>query len=310
MTIATLALTLGLIIQNSLSDSSVGGAITVVLVIGALALLSIHFYLRHTQERARLAQLDYELNQRISPQPEPPQPSPMIDPHATQPVTRQTARVEVNPLEPPAALNEDIMVLALELKRLRSRQDLILGLVALTAVIVAGAFGLGVLTNRPNSNGMTSVVEAGTTTTSARAVGGEEQEKHDGPHFDPTPYFNRPALTETFGVVQPEAAASQPDGKFAVIKPGGQLTLTFADGSYYNDGPGKDVRVVGRLDNPVRYRILVRDGPRGAFTKIDFGQGQGEHDMGHHHIHRSSFVQIRNEGRDDLAIDSVQAFYK
>jgi hypothetical protein len=115
---------------------------------------------------------------------------------------------------------------------------------------------------------------------------------------------------ETYGVVKPEAATGKPDGEFAIIKPGGQLTLTFADGSYYKDGPGKDVRVVGRPGSPVRYRILVRDGSRGPFTKIDFGQGQGDHDMGHHHIHRSNFVQIRNEGSGDLAIDAVQAYYQ
>jgi hypothetical protein len=128
------------------------------------------------------------------------------------------------------------------------------------------------------------------------------------PSGDRSPYFAEVISAETISVREAEKALGAPDDRYAIIQPGGSLILILSGGRYFTDKPGADLRVSGREEHTVRYEILVRAGTDGSWQHIDFGRSHGEHDLGHHHIHKANSVKIKNVSDTDLAIDAVEVW--
>ncbi len=122
-------------------------------------------------------------------------------------------------------------------------------------------------------------------------------------------------VVETFtGDVQDAAAAEgMPDGRTAVIAPGGALALEWTAADFHN-GEGPDVRVVGPEAAPARYTIFARMDPSDPWVRFDintrgFPGGAAAHDFGHHGIEAAREVLIRNEGTGNLPVDAVVPLY-
>jgi hypothetical protein len=106
----------------------------------------------------------------------------------------------------------------------------------------------------------------------------------------------------------PERAIGAPDGQFAVIQPNGRLT--FQTKEVFADVPGADIQVIGQAGNNARYKISCWDMDQNKWQRIDFGVGQGDHDMGHHQIKRSNQIQIENVSTEPLMIDAVRIHHQ
>lgn len=109
-------------------------------------------------------------------------------------------------------------------------------------------------------------------------------------------------------------ALGAPDGRTAIIAPGGSLALAWADGPFYNDH-GPDVRVDGPVGHRVSYVIFARNGSDEAWARFDinrkgFVDGTASHDFGHHGIVRAQQIMIRNEGTNPLYLDAVTALHR
>src|SRR5262249_50241646 len=61
--------------------------------------------------------------------------------------------------------------------------------------------------------------------------------------------------------VADKAFALAADRQMAVIKPGGQLALSYRGGQFFGDGNGPDLRVHGPEQGQVSYIIFVRNNP-------------------------------------------------
>lgn len=108
-------------------------------------------------------------------------------------------------------------------------------------------------------------------------------------------------------------ALGAPDGRTAVIAPGGSLALAWA-GPFYNDH-GADVRVHGPVGHRVSYIIFARSGPEEPWVRFDInrkglGDGTASHDFGHHGIARAEQIMIRNEGSSALYLDAVTPLHR
>ncbi len=119
----------------------------------------------------------------------------------------------------------------------------------------------------------------------------------------------------TSGTIAAENVLGEPDQKLALIKPGGQLALTFLAGHFIGNGQGADLRVFGAGQGNVSYRIFVRDDPAAAWQRVDtnrrgFPQGVAGHDIGHHGVSQARQVRIVNDGNTELEIDAVTVIYK
>lgn len=109
-------------------------------------------------------------------------------------------------------------------------------------------------------------------------------------------------------------ALGAPDGRIAVVAPGGSLAVAWTDGPFYN-GHGADIRVHGPLAHRVPYIILARSGPEDAWAQFDvnrkgFPDGTASHDFGHHGITRAQQIMIRNEGTSSLYLDAVTPLHR
>ena len=109
-------------------------------------------------------------------------------------------------------------------------------------------------------------------------------------------------------------ALGPPDGRIAVIAPGGSLAVAWTDGPFYN-GHGADIRVDGPLAHRVPYIIFARSGPEDAWAQFDvnrkgFPNGTASHDFGHHGIARAQQIMIRNEGTSSLYLDAVTPLHR
>lgn len=109
-------------------------------------------------------------------------------------------------------------------------------------------------------------------------------------------------------------ALGAPDGRIAVIAPGGSLAVAWTDGPFYN-GHGPDIRVHGPLGHRVPYIIFARTGPDDAWERFDvnrkgFSDGTAAHDFGHHGITRAQRIMIRNEGTSPLYLDALMPLYR
>ena len=105
-----------------------------------------------------------------------------------------------------------------------------------------------------------------------------------------------------------------PDGRVAVIAPGGSVALAWSDGPFYNDH-GADIRVHGPVGHRVPYVIFARTEPEEPWVRFDitrtgFADGTASHDFGHHGIARAQQIMIRNEGRGPLYIDAVTPLHR
>lgn len=72
-----------------------------------------------------------------------------------------------------------------------------------------------------------------------------------------------------------------PEGRTAVIAPGGSLALTWADGPFDNDH-GSDVRLYGPVGHRVSYSIFARSRAEDEWAKFDlnrkgFADGTASH---------------------------------
>lgn len=109
-------------------------------------------------------------------------------------------------------------------------------------------------------------------------------------------------------------ALGAPDGRTAVIAPGGSLAVAWADGPFYNDH-GPDVRVDGPIGHRLAYVIFARNGPEEPWTRFDinrkgFPDGTAAHDFGHHGLARAQQIMLRNEGTSPLYIDAVTPLHR
>jgi hypothetical protein len=114
----------------------------------------------------------------------------------------------------------------------------------------------------------------------------------------------------TRDTMHPDAALGKPDGRAAVIAPGGALALaSVRDEPFYN-GHGPDVRVDGPSGDPTPYTIFARSGPDEKWLRFDtnrhgFPNGFALHDFGHHHLEQARQILIRNDGSINLYVDGV-----
>ena len=106
-------------------------------------------------------------------------------------------------------------------------------------------------------------------------------------------------------------ALGAPDGRLAVIAPGGSVALARPDGPFYN-GDGPDVQAHGPREQRVSYTIFAKSGPDDAWVQFDlnrrgFADGTASHDFGHHEIQRAQRIMVRNDGTSLLYLDAVTA---
>lgn len=204
-----------------------------------------------------------------------------------------------------------VALLEQQLRVIESKQRLArmisIPLIVLALSVVAAAV---ILTTSPRQATFSAVQPAQTTAAGASAEI-KVAPQPTAPSLQRIPasaFFDQVVWGETFDVVSPELALGAADNRSARIRPGGILTLAFAQGLQFLDQTGPDLALIAPSGGHAHYRILVRNTSAEPWTKIDFGNGSGKHDMGHHHIERGAYVQIRNEDHEDLLVDAVEAF--
>lgn len=114
----------------------------------------------------------------------------------------------------------------------------------------------------------------------------------------------------TRDTMHPEAALGKPDGRTAVIAPGGALALAYTKDEPFYNGDGADVRVDGPPGDPTPYAIFARGGPDEPWLRFDanrrgFPKGFALHDFGHHRLEQARQILIRNDGSINLYVDAV-----
>lgn len=106
--------------------------------------------------------------------------------------------------------------------------------------------------------------------------------------------------------------AAEPDGRTAVIAPGGALALAWG-GEFYN-GAGPDIRVFGPDGDRTPYTLFARTAKAGKWVRFDmnrrgFTSEGAAHDFGHHGVEAVREIMIRNDGSINLYIDAVAPLY-
>jgi hypothetical protein len=112
-----------------------------------------------------------------------------------------------------------------------------------------------------------------------------------------------------------ESALGKPDGKMAIIEPGGQLALDYRAGQFFGDGDGVDLRIHGHKGDPGEYSIFLRDNSNKEWRLMDvnhrgFPRGVDGHDIHEHAYRLARQIMIRNIGPSELRIDAIEAVYK
>ena len=114
----------------------------------------------------------------------------------------------------------------------------------------------------------------------------------------------------TRDVKEADAALGLPDGRMAIIAPGGTIALAYGKADYFYNAPGADVRVYAPEGDRTPYVIFARSDPGGKWIRFDvnqrgFPKGEAAHDFGHHGLERVHEIMIRNDGTVNLYIDAV-----
>ena len=190
------------------------------------------------------------------------------------------------------------------------------GLIALSAVVgyrwfarpLAGAAPPSVVTETeqvltPQPDGK---AESGHTET----TGAARSSPGDG-HADARGFAGRgwTVVTEdTRDVKAASDATVTPDGRTAVIAPGGALALAWSVPFY--DGSGPDVRIFGPEGDRTPYTLFARDATGAKWVRFDtnsrgFPTGMLAHDFGHHGVESAQQIMIRNDGVINLYIDAI-----
>lgn len=148
-------------------------------------------------------------------------------------------------------------------------------------------------------------------TTASVATTGDRPPGHEEPRGEPRWTLVAEGTHEATNI---DDALGPPDGKAAVIAPGGSIALGSAAGEPFHNGPGADVEVYGPGGKPAQYTIYARDAPASQWIRFDvnrrgFPSAAAGHDMGHHGLRQARQIMIRNDGRADLYIDAVKPRY-
>lgn len=101
-----------------------------------------------------------------------------------------------------------------------------------------------------------------------------------------------------------------PDGRSAVVLPGGGLALSYRAAEFFYNGEGADVRIYGPTGEQAAYVLFIRANAGGTWIRVDanrrgFPGGAASHDFGHHGIERGREIMIRNDAASALHIDAV-----
>lgn len=124
-------------------------------------------------------------------------------------------------------------------------------------------------------------------------------------------YFDHVTRFGNQSVLDSELAEGAQDGKCAIIRKHGSLTLDIGHARYFRDGDGDDVYVELGGNEPVDYTVYVRRAPTGGNPWVQVGRGSASQgfDMGHHNVSSANYIQIRNESHSPLRVDAVKAFF-
>ncbi|HZS45431.1 MAG TPA: zinc ribbon domain-containing protein [Blastocatellia bacterium] len=117
-------------------------------------------------------------------------------------------------------------------------------------------------------------------------------------------YFQTYDVTLTSKTQFPDRATGSPDGRFAIVQPGGKLTLRVMDP--FTDVQGADIQVIRQAENRARYRVSCWNMDKNHWQRLDPINAGGEFDIGRAQISKSNQVQIENISSEPLLIDAVR----
>ena len=147
------------------------------------------------------------------------------------------------------------------------------------------------------------------------AVDGTEQRVESSGSSEPSSDAMASLVADfTTGTTDPANGMGRPDGRLAVIAPGGSLALAWTDGPFYN-GDGPDIRVHGPVGRLASYVIFARNGADDRWARFDvnrkgFVDGIASHDFGHHAMTRAQQIMVRNDGKSALYLDAIVPVYR